>query len=239
MTRVLAHAHTSWSHDSVLTLDHWVRLATERGLDAVLFSEHEESGWTPERYASYVAACDAASTPRVRLIPGIEFSQEGVHLLCYGLQRFPPRPSALGALAAAVREQGCSLCLAHPGKYRWRYPDGLVGRVDAVEIWNSKWIYDGALGPHPSTIALGHGKLWLPGQDVHKPAHLSELLLETMSENVLLDLREGRYRIRYGARVWTPQQLRARRVAPMAQRVRTAALRYALPAYRWGRRKLR
>ena len=46
------------------------------------------------------------------------------------------------------------LALAHPGKYHWRVPGALVAGVDAIEIWNSKWIYDGAAGPHPRSIQL-------------------------------------------------------------------------------------
>jgi hypothetical protein len=238
VSRAIVHAHTNWSHDSVLTLEQWIDIAASRRIDAVLFSEHEESGWTPARYDAYAAACAEASTAAVRLIPGIEFSQDGFHLLCYGLQQYPARPTGLAQLSAAVREQGCWLCLAHPAKYRWCYPPGFTSPIDAVEVWNSKWLYDGGLGPHPRTVALGRGKRWLPGQDVHKPAHLSDLLVETPSPDVVSDLREGRYLIRFGNRAWTPEQLGRRRLAPAMQRTRTMVLRYALPVYRWGRRKL-
>jgi hypothetical protein len=237
--RVLAHAHTNWSHDSDLTLKDWVDIARERKCDAVLLTEHEETGWTSHRYREYVNACAEASSSDVKIVPGIELNHQGFHVLCYGLQHFRGRPNTLTELARWVSDQGCWLSLAHPGKYQWRYPQDLLEAVQAVEVWNSKWIYDGPLGPHPSTMAIAAGKRWLVGQDAHKRAHLSQLYLETTTREILPDLRDGRYRILMGERAWTPADLRSRLAASVAQQIRTRALRTGLPAYRWTRRKLR
>src|SRR5688500_13036824 len=98
-TRGLAHAHTDWSHDGRLTLAEWASIAATWPCDGVLLSEHEGSGWTPERYDAYVRACEHASTARVTLLPGIEFLQDGCHVLCYGLRRWPTRPSTALELA--------------------------------------------------------------------------------------------------------------------------------------------
>lgn len=233
MIRVLVHAHSIWSYDSKLTLANWVKLAHQLSLSAVLLSEHEETGWTPKRYADYVAACHAASTKDVKLIPGIEFNQDGFHLLCYGLRYFPLRPSSITQLADAVRAQGCWLCLAHPGKYQWRYPHSLLQVVDGVEVWNSKWIYDGTVGPHPRSVKLAQGKVLLVGQDVHRLKHLSALYIETATADILTDLLSGRYWIVLDNSRWTPKQLIYRPVAGLVQRCRTATLRAGLAVYRW------
>ena len=234
--RVLAHAHSRWSHDSSLSLLFWVECARQLGVDAVLLTEHEDAGWTPERYADYVKACRMESTPDVALIPGIEFSQEGRHILCYGLDAFPARPSSLDALATSARQQGRWLCLAHPAKYRWEYPAGFLDAVDAVEVWNSKWIYDGVLGPHPRSLALARGKVWLAGQDVHKPRHLSRLFIETPSPDPLADIAAGRYAFSWAGRRIGAEQLQGRPIAGVAQRARTILLRNALTAHRFVRR---
>jgi len=92
--RVLAHAHSHYSHDSMLALSDWIAIARELGVGTVLLTDHEETGWDEERFAEYVRDCRAKSTRDVTLVPGIEFSQEGRHLLCYGLQAIPPRPSS-------------------------------------------------------------------------------------------------------------------------------------------------
>lgn len=232
MARVLAHAHSTWSHDGHFALQEWVREARTRRLDAVLLSEHEETGWTPARYADYVRQCAAISTPDVQLIPGIEFSQNGFHVLCYGLQQYPERPSAIAQLSAAVHAQGCHLCLAHPGKYRWRHTPELVNAVDAVEVWNAKWIYDGLAGPHPRSLRMATGKQLLIGQDVHKAKHFAPLLLQTASAEVIADLAAGRYQILYGETAISPAQLRTRRVRQTWQLGRTEILQAALALYR-------
>jgi hypothetical protein len=231
MARVLAHAHSTWSHDGTLTLNDWGELTPRLGCDVVLLTEHEETGWTAARYEEYVAACRSASRKGVKLIPGIEFSQDGFHVLCYGLQFFPHRPSSIDQLAAAVDAQGCFLCLAHPGKYRWEYSDLLLSHVQAVEVWNSKWIYDGMFGPHPNSVKLSHGKLLLVGQDVHKVKHLSSLHIETHSDDIVADLLARHYWISLGKRRLSPEELRYRFVTGLVQRCRTQTLQTALRLY--------
>jgi glycosyltransferase involved in cell wall biosynthesis len=226
MTRVLAHAHSTWSHDGHIALSSYAEVARSLGCSAVLLTEHEESGWDDARYEAYVAACHAVSMEseqspltaalspqagrggRVRIIPGIEFNQDGYHVLCYGLRHLPRRPSPLAELAADVHRQGCVLALAHPGKYHWRVPDALIAGVDAIEIWNSKWIYDGAAGPHPRSHQLAANKQLIAGQDVHKPKHLSPLILMTRGDDVLADIASGSYECAWGTRVWSLEALR-------------------------------
>ncbi len=233
--RVLAHAHSHYSHDSTLALSDWVSIARDLRVGTVLLTDHEETGWDDERFAEYVRDCRDKSTRDVTLVPGIEFSQEGRHLLCYGLAAFPSRPSSASALAEAVRAQGRWLCLAHPAKYRWRYSAAVLDAVDAVEVWNSKWIYDGMLGPHPRTLRLASDTIWMAGQDVHKTKHLSRLFLETPSDDVLADLAARRYVFVAGERRIEPASLSAQGAAGVAQTARTVVLRHALKGYRWMR----
>jgi hypothetical protein len=239
MALVLAHAHTIWSYDGTLTIEQWRELARQRAIDAVLFAEHEETGWTSDRYALYATACARASTPELALIPGIEFNQDGYHVLCYGLREWPRRPSSSEELAAAVHRQGCFLCLAHPARYEWSYPDSLLRVVDAVEVWNSNWVCEGTFGPHPRSLELARGKPMLAGQDVHQPKHLSALYIRTTSDDVLADLQVGRYSFCLGNHAWTQKQLASRAVAASVQRWRTRIVRSGLQSYRWIRRTLR
>jgi hypothetical protein len=232
MSRLLIHAHSTWSHDGKIPLEQWSQLAEEHGFDAVLLSEHEESGWTARKYADYREACNESSSARVTLVPGLEFNQDGYHILCYGLRDLPSRPSAIEQLSGEVRDQGCQLCLAHPGKYRWHYPTELVKAVDAVEVWNSKWIYDGLWGPHPKSLRLAGGKAFLVGQDVHKPKHLTALRIDTDSADFLADLTAGHYRIVCGTRRFHVNDLRDTSTAGLIQQARTTVLRSALSVYR-------
>jgi succinoglycan biosynthesis protein ExoA len=226
MKRVLAHAHTTWSHDGCLPLGSYIHLARRTGCSVVLLTEHEESGWNAERYESYKRACREASTRDVHLIPGLEFLQNGRHLLCYGLRRLPQRPCSVDALADVAHAQGCVLTLAHPAKYQWRIPHAVLTAVDVVEVWNSKWIYDGATGPHPRSLRLASDKRVIVGQDIHKVKHLSQLVVITKSEYVLEDLASGRYGFACGDRAWSHDELRtpALSLPPRVRRVWMDAL---------------
>lgn len=230
--RLLLHAHSTWSYDGTLSLDEWPRIAKAAGCDAVLFSEHEDAHWTPRRYRDYLDECQRCSRDGVTLVGGIEFEQEGRHLLCYGLRAWPQRPSTATELAGAVQAQGRSLCLAHPGKYQWAFSDSILEAVDAVEVWNSKWIYDGHLGPHPRSLTLARGKRLLVGQDVHKPKHVAAVFVDIDGNDPVAALERGDYRIVRGRRAWSPARLRAWRVVPALQRTRTVAMRTALTGYR-------
>ncbi|MFN7926764.1 MAG: hypothetical protein U0Y68_02270 [Blastocatellia bacterium] len=211
--------------------------ARARQIDVVLLSEHEESGWTPEKYAEYVAACRAASTNDVQLVPGIEFNQDGFHVLCYGLQTFPARPSTAAELMAAVRAQGCWLCLAHPGKYRWQHPAALVDAANAVEVWNAKWIYDGGSGPHPASLRMAQGKqLWV-GQDVLSPSILRHSIWKQQDSSYAARLSRRTISNHVSGQTFTPAQLRAGMLRQSRQRVRTVAMRAALIGYRLARGK--
>jgi hypothetical protein len=229
---VLLHAHTTWSHDGSLTPDRWITIGREMGLDAVYFTEHEESGWSAGRYREYCRDLERASGPDVRLVPGIEFQQEGYHVLCYGLQSWPDRPSGAVALAAAVHGQGCILCLAHPMKYGWKYPAHLLEAADAVEVWNAKWIYDGATGPHPRSLALAPSRLMLAGQDVHKMKHLSGVLVQTRTGDVLGDLRKGEFVIVLKNREWNQEALRRDFGGALLPRLRNPLIRGVVAAHK-------
>lgn len=233
MIRVLAHAHSTWSHDGCIALSAYPGLAHGLGAVVVLLSEHEESGWDAARYDAYVQACDTLSTRDVRLVPGLEFRQEGHHLLCYGLRALPLRPSSIDRLADDVHRDGCLLVLAHPGKYHWRIPPALLHAVDAVEIWNSKWIYDGAAGPHPASLRLATGKLDLFGQDVHKPKHLSSLLLLIEGDDPIEALARGRYGVEWHGQALMDGEWRERdAVARAGARLHRVGMDVALAGHR-------
>ena len=69
--KVVLHAHSTWSYDGQWELPRIARLYGALGVDAVMMTEHD-TGFDPESFAAYRAACEAASTRRCRLIPGIE-----------------------------------------------------------------------------------------------------------------------------------------------------------------------
>jgi hypothetical protein len=198
--RVLAHAHTTYSGDGELRPQELADLAARRGFAAVLVSEHFED-LTAESFARLVAECRTISS--CLMVPGYERDWRGYHVLAFGVQRWFDDAS-LERWAANVRADGGFLAMAHPGRYRHRIPDDILSVCDAVEVWNSKRGYDGAVGPNPRAYALlGGARLPICGQDLHGVRHASSVALEvgtsTRDRAVILEaLRQGIYRMTNG-----------------------------------------
>ena len=80
--KVLAHAHTTYSADGELTVAELADLATLRGFQAVLVSDHFEH-LTVESFAHLVADCKAITS--CLMVPGYERSWRGYHVLALGV----------------------------------------------------------------------------------------------------------------------------------------------------------
>jgi hypothetical protein len=198
--RVLAHAHTTYSGDGELTPQELATLAAQRGFQAVLISEHFED-LTAETFQRLVEEC--RSIRSCLLVPGYERSWRGYHVLALGVETWFDDP-APDRWAANVRRAGGFIAMAHPGRYRHEIPDDVLAICDAVEVWNSKRGYDGAVGPNPRAFKLlGGTRRPLCGQDLHGVRHASTVALDvdaSLAERVcILDtLRQGRYRMTNG-----------------------------------------
>jgi hypothetical protein len=143
--RVAAHVHSSWSYDAEWTLPEIAQAFRRRKYDVVLMSEHDR-GFNQERWTEYQRACEAASTPDITLIPGIEYEDADsvVHTPVWG-----DGVPFLGAarptldLLRAARAEGAVAVFAHPWRRQAiaRYTPEWIPLLSAVEIWNRK--YDG------------------------------------------------------------------------------------------------
>lgn len=95
MAGIDLHTHTVHS-DGTFTPDRAVRLAAERGLDAVAVTDHDTTGGLPEAFATGLAV-------GVEVVPGVELStvyrDQGVHVLCYFMDvEHPELVAELGRL---------------------------------------------------------------------------------------------------------------------------------------------
>jgi predicted metal-dependent phosphoesterase TrpH len=175
--RVVLHAHSVWSYDGHWQLSAIARLFGRLGADAVMMTEHD-TGFPPEGFAAYRAACAAASTPRCRLIPGIEYSDPGndVHILTWGLDRFLGAGRPVEATLRGVRAAGGAAVLAHPARRgAWRlFRDSWVPLLDGIEIWNRKT--DGlAPGAQALRLQAATGLAPTVGVDFHRLRHFYPL----------------------------------------------------------------
>lgn len=173
--KVMAHAHTLFSSDGELSPQELADLARGRGFAAVLVADHFES-LTAQRFAELRQLC--AGVTGCLVAPGYERSWSGYHVLALGVDRWVD-DGDIGAWATQVRDAGGITVLAHPSRYRHRVPDGVLAACDAVEVWNSKFGYDGALAPNPVAYRLmGSRRFPMCGQDLHGRRHASSVALQ-------------------------------------------------------------
>lgn len=175
--RVVLHAHSVWSYDGHWQLPEIARLFGRLGADAVMMTEHD-TGFAPGRFAEYRAACAAASTPRCRLVPGIEYSDPGndIHILTWGLDRFLGEGRQVEATLEDVRACGGVAVFAHPARHdAWRlFREAWVPLLDGIEIWNRKT--DGvAPGAEALRLRAATGLAPTVGVDFHRARHFYPL----------------------------------------------------------------
>lgn len=177
--RVVLHAHSVWSYDGVWELPRIARFYGRLGVSAVMMSEHD-TGFDPESFPAYRAACAAASTARCRLIPGIEYSSpdNDIHILTWGLDRFLAEHRPVMDTLQAVREAGGAAVFAHPVRRKaWAQFDmSWVPYLAGIELWNRK--SDGiTIGSEAHDLIRQTGLPATVGQDFHRLRHVYPLTM--------------------------------------------------------------
>jgi hypothetical protein len=147
------HVHSDFSHDGLDSLDALRAFAEKRGIAFIGLTDHAED-FDAHRFEVYVERCRAASTDRVRLIPGLEYrftGFKGLHLLALGLTRWICGDTPM-ALATEARGAAGLTILAHPVLTKYSVPEELLDRIDAIEVWNAA--YNTRYLPDPRAIRL-------------------------------------------------------------------------------------
>lgn len=175
---VVLHCHSVWSYDGHWQLSRIARVFGRLGVRAVMMTEHD-TGFAPERFAEYRAACAQASTARCTLIPGIEYScpDNDVHILTWGLQDFLAEHRPVIDTLKDVRAAGGVAIFAHPIRreaFKLFQPDW-VPYLAGIELWNRK--SDGITwGPEAWDLIQQTGLPATVGMDFHKPRHFYPLI---------------------------------------------------------------
>lgn len=182
--RAALHVHSDWSYDGQWPLDRIAAFFERRGAQAVMMTEHDR-GFTQERFDAYRAACNEASRPGCRLVPGIEYSDADnrVHVLTWGMDRFLGENRPTLDLLRDVRDAGGVAILAHPVRREaWRAvtPEWLP-LLSGIELWNRK--ADGVTwGREAARLIADSGLMATVGPDFHHRRHAYPLLNETQVE---------------------------------------------------------
>ena len=176
--RAAAHAHSVWSDDATWQLADIAATFADRGYDVVLLSDHCRQ-FPPGGWADYRAACEAASTDRILLVPGIEYNDldNVVHVPVWGdVPFYGQEVPDIGELLGEVAADGGMSVLAHPWRRdAWRrYDPEWTPYLTAVEVWNRK--YDGiAPNRHAAALARREGLREFVAVDFHTSRQLFPL----------------------------------------------------------------
>lgn len=206
------HCHSDHSFDAHCSYAELREFFMARGLGFVCMTEHIEY-LDQEKVDAIFDACEAHSDDAFRFVPGLEMDYFKIYFL--GLRRarvdFTSHQSQFDSLYPHAR-----MCVfSHPIKARYRYPQWLIDRCDAVEILNTK--HDGRHYFRPQSERLlkqvrkqrSH-VVGVAGMDFHGPKQYSGVHLVLDDRNVPLtddaiigELRAGRFDIHMNGRSLT------------------------------------
>src|SRR4029077_10598325 len=79
------HVHSTWSYDGSWQLEALSAKFAQRGCRVLMMTEHDR-GFTASRLTQYRGACEKASSDKILVMPGIEYSDAAnrVHVLVWG-----------------------------------------------------------------------------------------------------------------------------------------------------------
>ena len=121
------HVHTCYSYDALTTLEEVVTYSKKRGLDGVAITDHD----------TLLGATRLSQKTKLVVIPGIEITALGGHVLALNVtQPIPPKLS-LSETVKRIREAGGIAVAAHITSLNKSTLTRQISSYDAVEVINS------------------------------------------------------------------------------------------------------
>lgn len=236
MVPAVCHVHSEWSYDGSWPLPALSAKFSQRGCRVLMMTEHDR-GFTAERLKEYRRACAEASSDKILVVPGIEYSDSAnrVHVLVWGPVPFLGESLPTGEMLEKVKTSRGVAVLAHPTrKDAWKYfvpqwRSNLLG----IEAWNRK--YDGWAPSETAPPLLRQtGSIPFVGLDFHTQRQSFPLIMSldidgSLTEDTVLDCLHARRCAPYvfGAPLGRDIFRRALPVMRMAERSRRTAARIA------------
>lgn len=193
------HVHSEWSYDGSWTLDALGAKFSTSGHRVLMMTDHDR-GFSAARLDQYRKACAKASSSKILVVPGIEYSdaENRVHVLVWGPVPFLGEGLPTGEMLDAVHAAGGLAVLAHPSRREaWKsFDSSWTERLLGIEIWNRK--YDG-WAPSQKVPALLRATNAVPfvGLDFHSQRQSFPLAMALevdgkISEETVLDSLRSR-----------------------------------------------
>jgi hypothetical protein len=121
------HVHTCYSYDAVTTLKEVVTHSKKRGLDGVAITDHD----------TLTGALKLTQETKLIVIPGIEITALGGHVLALNVTRPIPPKLGLPETVQRIHEAGGIAVAAHPYSVYKSALSQQTASFDAVEVINS------------------------------------------------------------------------------------------------------
>jgi hypothetical protein len=194
------HVHSKWSYDGSWSLEDLRTKFRRRGCRVLMMTEHDR-GFTAGRLVEYREACAQASSGKILVVPGIEYSDatNRVHVLVWGPVPFLGEGLPTSEMLEAVKAADGLAVLAHPSRRdAWKsFEPSWSEQLLGIEVWNRK--YDG-WAPSQTAPALLRTASAVPfvGLDFHTQRQSFPLTMtldiqgDVSEETVLESLRSRR-----------------------------------------------
>lgn len=195
----VCHVHSGWSYDGSWSLEALSVKFSQRGCRVLMMTEHDR-GFSVARLDEYRRACKHASSDKILVVPGIEYSDAAnrVHVLVWGPVPFLGENLPTSEMLDRVKAAKGVAVLAHPSrKNAWQcFTPQWADRLLGIEVWNRK--YDG-WAPSETAPALMPQADVIPfvGLDFHTqrqsfPLAMTLDIEERITEDAVLDCLRGR-----------------------------------------------
>lgn len=211
LMRGVLHVHSIFS-DGEAPLERIVQAFAAKGVNFIAVSDHAEV-FSDDRMERYVTLCEALSSARLLVIPGLEFALKGgtIHILGYGVRK-RVRASSIEQLVDGIHDAGGIAVLAHPPVGSLNIVEPVKDKLDGIEVWNVR--YDGPVAPRAQSFQLlqkvrrsNPKAAAYCGIDLHKmdqarkPVYV-ELEANTLGRDAILDaFRLGQFALHRGKTV--------------------------------------
>jgi predicted metal-dependent phosphoesterase TrpH len=171
--RMDLHTHTLYSHDSLLSLNHYVEACVARGINCVAVTDHNEID----------GAKRLQKMAPFKVIIGEEIrTKDGEISGLFLKERIPPNLSAFDTIKR-IREQGGLIYIPHPFaagvfmRLKRKVLEAVIDHVDIVEGWNSRGLLR-ADDQKAQEFAIRHHKPFAAGSDAHSRFELGSAYVE-------------------------------------------------------------
>jgi len=191
--RLDLHIHTTHSRDSILSVNEAILRCRAAGLDGFAITNHDTLDGVAE-------AKEKAG--KLILIPGMEITAKGGHILALHVSKPIPSGLSLFKTVKRIQDQGAIAIFAHPYAIlrTWMGRGEIeAGGFDAIEVANGAQFPYGCMVRWNTALADRLGLPKTGGSDAHSPemVGLAYTVVETNStevEDVISSIKRGRTR---------------------------------------------